>query len=378
MHLNDNESMPKTGDPTYNKLYKVAPMINHLSENFLKFYKPTKEQAIDESMIRFKGRSSLKQYLPQKPIKRGFKVWVRADKYGFVCEFQIYTGKIDGSAEKLLGERVVRDLSRELTFKNYHLYFGNYFTSVSLMICLKNEGIQACGTVRSNRKELPKCQKPDKSLKKGDSEYRTSFKGISWVKWKDNKAVQFLSNFHDPSDIATVGRKQKDGSILQITAPKIAVDYNSYMGCVDKADMLKSTYELNRKSKKRWHRIFWHLVDVTVVNSFIIYRQNRPDSQMALKEFRLAVANDLIGYSTPNKRGKKQQQLPINNYKPKISTTMRFSQVPHLPTVLSTQRRCVCCSTKSIPCRTSFFCSTCNVPLCIKKEKNCFQKFHVK
>lgn len=82
IHLNDNESMPRKGDPTYDKLYKVAPMINHLSENFLKFYKPTKEQAIDESMIRFKGRSTLKQYLPQKPIKRGFKVWVRADKYG--------------------------------------------------------------------------------------------------------------------------------------------------------------------------------------------------------------------------------------------------------------------------------------------------------
>lgn len=117
-------------------------------------------------MIRFKGRSSLKQYLPNKPIKRGFKVWVRADKFGFVCEFQIYVGKIDGRSEKLLGERVVRDLSRELIFKNYHLYFDNYFTSVGLIISLKNDGIQACRTVRSNRKGLPQCQRVDKSLKK--------------------------------------------------------------------------------------------------------------------------------------------------------------------------------------------------------------------
>ena len=34
------------------------------------------------------------QYVPKKPIKRGFKVWVRADSdNGFVCEYQVYCGK---------------------------------------------------------------------------------------------------------------------------------------------------------------------------------------------------------------------------------------------------------------------------------------------
>ena len=36
-------------------------------------------------MIRFKGRSSLKQFMPMKPIKRGIKVWVRADSHNGVC-----------------------------------------------------------------------------------------------------------------------------------------------------------------------------------------------------------------------------------------------------------------------------------------------------
>lgn len=189
MHLNDNSLMPKKGYPNYDKLYKIAPMINQLSENFLKSYNPIKEQAVDESMIKFKGRSTLKQYHPQKPIKRGHKVWVRADLNVFVCQFEIYTGKINGRPEKLLGERVVRNLSRNLAFKFYHLYFDNYFTSVSLMISLKQDGILACGTVRSNRKDLPKMQKTDKSMNKGESEFRSSFKGIDWVKWFDNKHV---------------------------------------------------------------------------------------------------------------------------------------------------------------------------------------------
>ena len=34
-------------------------------------------QLIDEAMITFKGRSSMKQYMPMKPTKHGFSVWVR-------------------------------------------------------------------------------------------------------------------------------------------------------------------------------------------------------------------------------------------------------------------------------------------------------------
>ncbi len=49
-------------------------------------------------MVKYKGRSALKQYVPKKPIRRGFKVWVRADNHnGFVCDFQVYTGKGEAS-----------------------------------------------------------------------------------------------------------------------------------------------------------------------------------------------------------------------------------------------------------------------------------------
>ena len=45
-------------------------------------------------MIPFKGRLSLKQYMPLKPVKRGIKVWECADSSnGFVCDLEVYTGK---------------------------------------------------------------------------------------------------------------------------------------------------------------------------------------------------------------------------------------------------------------------------------------------
>ncbi|GFS29687.1 piggyBac transposable element-derived protein 4 [Trichonephila inaurata madagascariensis] len=119
IHLNDNNLMPKKSEKNFDKLYKVRPLLDHLSEMFLKVFKPGQKQAIDESMIKFKGRSSLKQYMPKKPIKRGYKVWMRCDSSGFACEFQIYTGKTE-EVERNLGERVEQKIIRQ---KSHVLFF---------------------------------------------------------------------------------------------------------------------------------------------------------------------------------------------------------------------------------------------------------------
>ena len=38
-------------------------------------YDPSQNISIDESMLCFKCRITMKQYLPMKTIKRGFKIW---------------------------------------------------------------------------------------------------------------------------------------------------------------------------------------------------------------------------------------------------------------------------------------------------------------
>ncbi|XP_050532911.1 piggyBac transposable element-derived protein 3-like [Daktulosphaira vitifoliae] len=173
LHLCDNNLQPNKNEINYDKLYKVRPLIDSLSKIFLHHYIPNKNQSIDESMIRFKGRHSIKQYMPMKPIKRGYKVWIRADQSGYICEFQIYTGKTD-SVENNLGKRVVQDLTQNIKNKYHCMYFDNFFTSLGLVEELLQDGIYGCGTVRSNRKGLPKNQLSDKKFKKGDSEGRVS------------------------------------------------------------------------------------------------------------------------------------------------------------------------------------------------------------
>lgn len=158
LHFTDNETIIPRGDPGYDRLAKVRPVIEALQKSFLESYRPHRENSIDEAMVKFKGRSALKQYVPKKPTKRGFKVWVRADAInGYVCDFQVYTGKNDSgeTSETNLGAKVVKALSQPLVGGHYHLYYDNFFSSVQLFDDLLEDGLYACGTFRRDRKGIP-------------------------------------------------------------------------------------------------------------------------------------------------------------------------------------------------------------------------------
>ncbi|KAK2724591.1 hypothetical protein QYM36_001172 [Artemia franciscana] len=107
-HLNDNLILSQKGSDNYDKLYEIRPVIDKLYLSFLRTCKPTKEQAVDKSMVNFKGPITFKQYMPMKPINVGYKIWFRANMHGFVCDFLVLTGKLADTTEFGLGEGVVR------------------------------------------------------------------------------------------------------------------------------------------------------------------------------------------------------------------------------------------------------------------------------
>ena len=56
----------------------------------------------------------MKQYLPLKLTKRGFKMWVVADSTnGYFMDMQVYTGREGTVTEYGLGERVVLELTEQ-------------------------------------------------------------------------------------------------------------------------------------------------------------------------------------------------------------------------------------------------------------------------
>ena len=161
LHFANNSSLAPPGTPGYDKLGKLRPIISIIGEQFAAVCDPSKEVSIDEAMIPFKGRSSLKQYLPMKPVKRGIKVWVRTDaNTGYVSAFEVYTGKKGNTTEKGLGATVVKHLCEKLYHSYRHISYDNFFTSVDLGLHLLRSGLCSCGTLRTNRKGFPKQLKP--------------------------------------------------------------------------------------------------------------------------------------------------------------------------------------------------------------------------
>ena len=108
LHFVDNDTLVPRGEDGHDRLGKVRPLTDHLSTKFAQTYEPHRDIAVDEAMIKFIGRSLLKQCMPLKPTKHGIKVWVAADSTnGYFSRFEVYTGK-NNTTEHGLGARVVK------------------------------------------------------------------------------------------------------------------------------------------------------------------------------------------------------------------------------------------------------------------------------
>ena len=103
--------------------------------------------------------------------------------------------------------------------------------------------------------------------------------------------VHLVSNFHG-NESATVLRKEKNGPKSAITSPVAVKDYNSFMGGVDTADRLRALYCIDRKSPKWWHRLFWGLLDIAFLNSYVIHGLIM--KQTTVKDFRCSVTQGLM------------------------------------------------------------------------------------
>lgn len=76
--------------------------------------------AVDEMMIKFFGRLAIKQFIRNKPVRFGIKMWALCGADGFLFDCEIYGGKnaaIDGKLKKCaLGSRVVLGVLEKLYY----------------------------------------------------------------------------------------------------------------------------------------------------------------------------------------------------------------------------------------------------------------------
>lgn len=376
------------------KLCKVESFIDYFKSRCLSLYQPRQNVAIDERMVKSRHRSGIRQYIKDKPTKWGIKLWVLADSSnGYTVDFDVYIGRAAGRdvSEYGLGYDVVLKLMQRFLNQGYHLFVDNFYTSLTLFKHLFTQGVPATGTVMESRRDFPP------GLKNGKQWAKKKQRGsMRWdrdppclaLQWVDNKVVSLLTTIDNANDSLQVTRKTKTAGVWStkvVPQPRTVNNYNKYMNAVDRSDQILATNNVLRKCMSWWKTLFFHLIDIAVVNSFILFKEHQakfPDNEAlcrkadySLSHFREEIVRQLCGfpeYDIP----------PVHATAKPAPPPMGEFETVHIPVSSDVRRRCVVCYNKTkSDCKVSTYCS---VPQCEQKymhvmgEKKCFKEFHSK
>ena len=121
---------------------------------------------------------------------------------------------------------------------------------------------------------------------------------LGWIE----RLSQSWSTTSQPES-TNVLRRQKDGSRISVPCPMSVLDYNTYMGSIDRGDQVRGYYSCRTKRRKFYKYIFHFLLDVAVTNAFILQKGYCEDAPFSsIKEFELKLASELIGDHCSRKR----------------------------------------------------------------------------
>ena len=153
---------------------------------------------------------------------------------GYVIAFEVYTGKANSACIEMSKpiDTTVNDTTKlvlgllqkgQLLDKGYNVFTDNYYTSLELPLECFYRQTFGMGTVRSNRKNMPKAVVGAK-LKKGESCFHRNGE-LLCMKWCDKRQVIILTTIDDAVEVAW---KHDHHGNMQFK-PKAFVEYTSNM-----------------------------------------------------------------------------------------------------------------------------------------------------
>lgn len=382
LHLADNNS-PDQMD----KAWKVRPLMDKMKAQFLEHFTPEEEINYDESMVKYFGRHSCKQFIRGKPIRFGYKMWSLNTRGGYLINFDIYQGKNPRSNENVeirYGKStaplvmMIEELRQVKKNLPYKLYTDNLFTSANLLQGMRDIEIWCTGTMRENRlpREIPLPPKNELSKKANRGDYHHILdreSGILYVKWMENNVVSMASTCYGTEPLTQVKRfSQKEKKIVHVPRPHLIGRYNNSMGGTDLMDQNIARYRIAIRSKKWWWCLFTWMVDVSIENAWYIY--NRAGNATPQLAFRRDIATAyLMRYGTASKGpGRPSTGLPSSSSN-RISDNVRYDRMDHFLTYIPNKKRWRCANEG---CRSIVrtMCVKCGVGVCVE----CNLDFHQK
>ena len=385
LHVSDPES-----ETPGQKLRKVEAFLAVFKERCKLLYQPSQNLAVDERMVKSKHRSGIRQYMKDKPTKWGVKLWVLADSNnGFTVDFNVYIGKeaAKATSKNGLGYDVVMELMQPYLNQGYNLYLDNFYTSPELLSSLFMSGTSATGTVKLNRSGIPKCllnvHEWARKHERGDVRW-IRHSPVLALQWVDSKPVTILTTLFSANEETTCERRVKrDGKFerVEVTQPLAVHYYNQHMNGVDRSDQMLSNHNVRQKCYRWWKVLFFHLIDIAIVNSFLLFQQYRAQNpevealhrmkSYSIANFREALVRQICNWS-------EYDNPPA--YVRKTPGPGQFETV-HMPQVSEYKRNCTVCYKEGRgELKVVTYCAApqCQKYLHITSNRNCFETWHSK
>jgi len=151
---------PADDDTKFSIWDKIRPWSSHIQTLNVQLWKPGFEISVDESMVRYQGRSRDTVIIKSKPIPQGFKLYSAAES-GFMLTWAPHTkagiqmDPLEYFPDELYQLSPTRAVVASLCLRLppspsgwRHIFVDNYFTSVNLFMYLHRRKIFATGTAR--------------------------------------------------------------------------------------------------------------------------------------------------------------------------------------------------------------------------------------
>ena len=244
----------------------------------------------------------------------------------------------------------------------------NFFSSPDLFDDLAKKKISCCGTVRLHRKGMPKDLVP-KTLKLKHGDLRVRTRGdLTAVVWRDKRDVCLLTNIHAAPTEGNYHDEHRNA-----IKPEIVADYNRHMGHVDNSDRMANSYTASRRTWKWTKKLFFHLMDLTIVNSYILL-SSCGGKKISHRDFRLTLIREMLLRAGLEPR----PSMPVGRPAPACTNIARLDTLhnKHWPDRRNIKARCRVCYVRGVRREVTSRCEKCDVALCV--DRSCFKDYHTK
>nr|CAI5849827.1 unnamed protein product [Callosobruchus analis]CAI5855842.1 unnamed protein product [Callosobruchus analis]CAI5859922.1 unnamed protein product [Callosobruchus analis]CAI5869836.1 unnamed protein product [Callosobruchus analis]CAI5870482.1 unnamed protein product [Callosobruchus analis] len=342
----------------------ISNVFQKFFKNSQKVYSLGANVCVDEMLIGFRGRCKFKMFMPQKPAKYGIKLMLLTDaRTAYAYNGYIYSGKNSDGVELTQSEskfakptQAVLRLSKPIHGTNRNITADNWFSSIELVNTLKERKLTFVGTLKKNKREIPREFLPSRSKPQGSTMYGFTKECtiLSYVT-KKNKAVLLVSSMHHGESNGPSGK------------PVIIEYYNNTKGGVDALDEKCAVYSCGRRTQRWSMAVFYRILDMSTVNAYVLYGSYKNNPPLSRSDFMKNLARSLVD---------ENMRRRANNYRNPCELRTLIGRILKIDIVrpneeaglLEKRKYCYLCPSK-LHRKTKYVCTECRKPICLECSK---------